>query len=252
MCKKFKQLNLLIALVLIFLVWEAVVYLFKVPRYVLPAPTAIASTTLRYSSYLLENLLDTTVSALVGLIIATITSFALSIAMSYSKTLRDTLFPLLASFNTIPRAALVPLLVIWFGLGWTPRVLTAFLLAFFPMIVPVLTAMTTVEKELVELLAAYGASKMKILVKVSIPKSLPYLMSSLHTGLTSAYVGAVIAEMIASDKGIGYVILSSSSRLDTPLVFACLILLSVTTLVASKIISVVEKRVAKWAYRSEA
>lgn len=251
MYKKFKQLNFLIALALIFLIWEALVQLFKVPRYILPAPTAIVSTILRYGSYLLENLLDTTVSALAGLAIATVTSFTLSIAMSYSRAFRDTLFPLLASFNTIPRAALVPLLVIWFGLGWTPRVLTAFLLAFFPMIVPVLTAMTTVEKELVELLTAYGASKMQILVKVSIPKSLPYLMSSLHTGLTSAYVGAVIAEMIASDKGIGYVILSSSSRLDTSLVFACLILLSVTTLVASKIISVIEKRVAKWAYRSE-
>ncbi|MEM4913843.1 MAG: ABC transporter permease [Desulfurococcaceae archaeon] len=199
----------------------------------------------------MENLLDTTVTALIGLIIATITSFTLSIVMSYSKVLRETLFPLLASFNTIPRAALVPLLVIWFGLGRTPRVLTAFLLAFFPMVVPVLTAMTTVERELVELLTAYGASKTQILVKVSIPRSIPYLMSSLHTGLTSAYVGAVVAEMIASDKGIGYVILSSSSRLDTPLVFACLILLSVTTLVASRIIGVVERRIAKWAYRSE-
>lgn len=251
MFNKFKQLNLLITLAIIFFLWESIVHLLKIPRYVLPAPSTIILTIFRYSSYLLSNLLDTTVTALIGLAIATTTSFILSMIMAYSKAIRDTLFPLLTSFNTIPRAALVPLLVIWFGLGWLPRILTAFLLAFFPMIVPILTAMTTIERELVELLSAYGASKLQILIKIAIPRSLPYLVSSLHTGLTSSFVGTVIAEMIASDKGIGYIILSSSSRLDTPLVFACLILLSVTTLVASKIINIFEKRVVKWAYRSE-
>lgn len=251
MFKKFKQLGLLITLTAIFFVWEAVVSVLRIPSYILPAPSAIVSTILRYNQYLLINLLDTTLVALVGLAIATLVSFVLSVIMAYSKTIRDILFPLLTSFNTIPRAALVPLLVIWFGLGWIPRILTAFLLAFFPMVVPILTAMTTIEKELVELLSAYGASKMQILTKIAIPRSLPYLMSSLHTGLTSSFVGTVIAEMIASDKGIGYVVLSSSSRLDTPLVFACLLLLSMTTLIASKIISVIERRTAKWAYRSE-
>ncbi len=247
--KKAKVVNPLATLLLLGFSWEVAVRMFNVPNYVLPPPSSILMTSVKYSSFLLYNLADTSISALTGLAIAAAFSMALSLPLAYSEVIRESIYPLITGFNAIPRAALVPLLALWFGLGTTPKVLTAFLIAFFPILVPTLTAMITMEKELWEMLQSFGASKGQILIKVAIPRAMPYFLSSLHMGLTSAFVGAVIAEMVASDRGLGYVILSSTSRLDTSLAFACLILLALTTLVISKILSVVERRVVKWAYR---
>lgn len=234
----------------ILVVWEVLTQILEVPKYVLPPPSSIVGTTLQYLSYLSANLLDTLFHALVGLSIAASFSLILSLPLAYSETLRDAVNPLIAGFNAIPRAALVPLLALWFGLGGLPKILTAFLIAFYPILVPTLTAMVTIEKELWEMLASFGATKGQVLVKVAIPRSMPYFLSSLHMGLTSALVGTVIAEMIASDRGLGYVILSSTSRLDTSLAFSCLMLLALTTFILSKTMNVVEKRVVKWAYRA--
>jgi len=204
----------------------------------------------KYFEYLLMNLGNTLVSALAGLAIAAFFSLSLSILLSYSDFVRSTIYPLITGFNAVPRAALVPLLALWFGLGFLPKVLTAFLIAFFPILVPTLTAMITIEKELYELLLSLGATKSQILIKIALPRAMPYFLSSLHIGLTGAFVGTVIAEMIASSNGLGYVILSSTSRLDTPLAFSCLFLLTLTTIAISKILSIVERRVVKWAYRA--
>ncbi|MEM4519724.1 MAG: ABC transporter permease [Sulfolobales archaeon] len=247
--RKVKSVNPLLTLLFLGIVWELLVKALNIPNYVLPSPSVIADTSARYSWYLTLNLLDTLVAALTGLAIAAVFSLALSLPLAYSEVIRESIYPLITGFNAIPRAALVPLLALWFGLGAVPKVLTAFLIAFFPILVPTLTAMITMEKELWEMLRSFGASKGQILAKVAIPRAMPYFLSSLHMGLTSAFVGAVIAEMVASDKGLGYVILSSTSRLDTSLAFACLILLALTTFVISKVLSIVERRVVKWAYR---
>lgn len=234
----------------VLVVWELLVYSLRVPRYVLPSPSSIIETTARYSGYLLSNLLDTLVHALLGLAAASVFSLLASLPLAYSETLREVVSPLIAGFNAIPRAALVPLIALWFGLGGVPKIITAFLIAFYPILIPTLTAMVTIEKELWEMLTSFGASKGQVLAKVAIPRSMPYFLSSLHMGLTSALVGTVIAEMIASDRGLGYVILSSTSRLDTPLAFSCLMLLALTTFVISKVLSLVERRAVRWAYRA--
>ncbi|MCX8184219.1 MAG: ABC transporter permease [Sulfolobales archaeon] len=236
-------------LILALTLWEFSIYILKIPRYILPSPSSIIETSTRYSTYLSENLLNTLAHAITGLALAAVFSLALSLPLAYSETVREAISPLLAGFNAIPRAALVPLLALWFGLGSLPRILTSFLIAFYPILLPTLTAMVTVEKELWEILTSFGASKKQILVKVAIPRSMPYFLSSLHMGLASALVGTVIAEMIASDRGLGYVILSSTSRLDTPLAFSCLMLLALTTFTLSKALGIVEKRTVKWAYR---
>lgn len=242
----------ILAIPAVLAVWELLVHSFKIPRYVLPSPSSVIETTIRYSSYLSANLLDTLVHALMGLAAAAVFSLLASLPLAYSETLREIVSPLIAGFNAIPRAALVPLIALWFGLGGVPKVITAFLIAFYPILLPTLTAMVTIERELWEMLISFGASKGQILTKVAIPRSMPYFLSSLHMGLTSALVGTVIAEMIASDRGLGYVILSSTSRLDTSLAFSCLMLLALTTFVISKTLGVVERRVVKWAYRVSA
>lgn len=239
--------NTLIVLIIVLAIWELSVNLLGIPRFVLPSISSIIETTLRYNKYLLDNLIDTIAHAIAGLVLAAFISFILSIPLAYSETLRNIFNPLIAGFNAIPRAALVPLLVLWFGLGGLPRILTAFLIAFYPILVPTLTAMVTLEAELWELMYSFGARKTQVLVKVAIPRAMPYFLSSLHLGLAGAIVGTVIAEMIASDRGLGYVILSSTSRLDTPLAFACLFILAMTTFILSKTISLLEKRIAGWA-----
>lgn len=249
--KRAKVINPLLTLLLIGVFWEILVRVLNVPNYVSPPPSAILTTLSKYSWYLTYNLIDTLISALTGLTIAALFSLALSLPLAYSEVIRESIYPLITGFNAIPRAALVPLLALWFGLGGTPKILTAFLIAFFPILVPTLTAMITMERELWEMLQSFGASKGQILIKVAIPRAMPYFLSSLHMGLTSAFVGSVIAEMVASDKGLGYVILSSTSRLDTSLAFACLILLALTTFVISKVLSVVERRMVRWAYRAD-
>ncbi len=247
---KVKAVSSILALLAVCAVWELSVRLLNIPRYILPAPSAIALTIARYRDYLLLNLFDTLLTSALGLALAAAFSLTLSIILAYSDSVREAAYPLLSGFNAIPRAALVPLLALWFGLGMVPRVLTAFLIAFFPILVPTLTAMVTIEKELWEMLTAFGATKAQVLTKVAIPRATPYFLSSLHMGLTSAVVGSVIAEMVASDRGIGYVILSSTSRLDTSLAFSCLLLLALTTFAVSKVLGLVERRVARWAYRA--
>ncbi|MCS7111409.1 MAG: ABC transporter permease [Ignisphaera sp.] len=229
--------------------WEFMVKLFNIPRFVLPSPSDIIATITRYPLYLISNLLETLYFATLGLCIAALSSMALSLLLAYSETIRGAIYPVIAGFNAIPRAALVPVLVIWFGLGSIPKILTAFLIAFFPILVPSLTAMITIEKEMWELLVSFGATKRQILVKVAIPRAMPYFLSSLQAGFTGALVGTVIAEMVASDRGLGYIILSSTSRLDTPLAFSCLVLLSIVALILSKILTVLERGVVRWAYR---
>lgn len=244
-----RTLEMLGVLAVALAAWEAFVRFLGVPKFVLPSPTDIFSATLAHRNYLLSNTLDTFYHALVGMAAAAGFSMALSLALAYSERARELVHPIITGFNAIPKAALVPLLALWFGLGSLPRVLTAFLTAFFPILVPTLTAMVTVERELWELLSSFGASRGQVLLKVAVPRSMPYFLSSLHMGLAGAVVGTVVAEMIASDRGLGYVILSSTTRLDTPLAFSCLMLLVVVSLALSKALSIVERRAAGWAYR---
>lgn len=237
--------------VLLFVIglWELVVRLFSIPKFLLPPPSDIIVTIAKHPHYLAMNLFETLYFSMLGLALAAVSSLVLSLLLAYSEVIRGAIYPVIAGFNAIPRAALVPILVIWFGLGSIPKILTAFLIAFFPILVPTLTAMITIERELWELLLSFGASKRQILVKIAIPRSLPYFLSSLQAGFTGALVGTVIAEMVASDRGLGYILLSSTSRLDTPLAFSCLTLLSIAALVLSKIFTVIERGVARWAYR---
>ncbi len=246
---RFRFPSTVIVLLLVIMVWEVIVYMLNIPPYILPSPSRIIITMSKYSQYLLMNLVSTLTSALAGLAIAALFSLLLAMLLSYSDSLRNAIYPLITGFNAVPRAALVPLLALWFGLGIMPKILTALLIAFFPILVPTLTAMVTIERELYELLLSLGATKRQILIKVALPRAMPYFLSSLHMGLTGAFVGTVIAEMIASSNGLGYVILSSTSRLDTPLAFSCLFLLALTTIAISKALSIIERRVAGWAYR---
>ena len=147
---------------------------------------------------------------------------------------------------------MVPILILWFGVGWAPPVLTAFLISFFPIVVNVATGLSTIEPELEDVMKALGASKWDIMVKIGIPRSLPYLFASLKVAITLAYVGSVIAKSNASRYGIGNLITRASADFNVPLVFAALIALAILGVIIYAATVELERRTTGWAHRSGA
>jgi NitT/TauT family transport system permease protein len=153
-------------------------------------------------------------------------------------------------FNAIPKVAVVPILVLWFGIGAVPAILTAFLISFFPIVVNVATGLATIEPELEDVLKALGASKLDIMRKVGIPRALPYFFGSLKIAITLAFVGSVISESIASNHGIGNLMLQAQAQFRVPLIFAGLVALAVEGIAMYAVMAWLEKRMTGWAHRS--
>jgi len=160
-------------------------------------------------------------------------------------------YPLLVGFNSIPKAAFVPILVVWCGIGTTPAIITAFLISFFPIVVNVATGLATLEPELEDVLRALGATRIEILRKVGLPRSMPFFFASLKVAITLAFVGTVVSEISASNAGIGYLMMSASSSLKTPLMFAGVIVISVMAMVMYEVFAWIEKGMTGWAHRGQ-
>ncbi|MEO1591952.1 MAG: ABC transporter permease [Cyanobacteria bacterium J06632_22] len=231
---------------LLFVLWELAVRLFGIEEYLLPAPSAILAEIPQWGSVVLKNAWTTLFTTLCGFGLALVLGVALGFMIGYSKLASLTLYPLLIGFNTIPKVALVPLLSIWFGIGAVPAIITAFLLAVFPIAVNVASGLATVETEMQDVLVALGANRFEIFQKVGLPHTMPYLFASLKVAISQAFIGSVIAETVASNGGIGYVILSASSNFNIPLAFLALLSLGVMGVVLYSIFVVLEKRFVHW------
>lgn len=236
-----------LATIVLLILWEAVVLIFKIPQFNLPAPSSIFIASVDKSQAILENAMQTLITTLIGFAIAVITGVFLGFLIGYSKLAYIVLYPLLVGFNTIPKVALVPLFAIWFGIGTIPAVLTAFLLAFFPIAVNVAVGLDTVEEEMKDVLRSLGATDLEIFQKVGLPHTMPYLFASLKVAASFAFVGSVISETLASNGGVGYLMVSASSNFDVPLGFAGLLILAVMGIVIYGFFAVLEKYVINWA-----
>ena len=175
----------------------------------------------------MDNSVQTLWTTLAGFLIATVFGLLLGIAVGWHKAIYAGLYPVLIGFNSIPKVAVVPVLILWFGIGTIPAILTAFLISFFPIVVNVATGLATTEPELEDVLRALGASKLDVMKKVGIPRSLPYFFGSLKVAITLAFVGSVVSETVGANKGIGYLMLSAQANFQVPLVFAGLLVLAV-------------------------
>jgi NitT/TauT family transport system permease protein len=235
------------AAILLLLIWEGSVHVLKIPQFILPAPTAILGTVDDYGEVVLRHALRTLLATLIGFGAALVAGMGLGFLLGYSRLAYITFYPLLVGFNTIPKVALVPLLVIWFGVGTVPAVITSFLLAFFPIAVNVAVGLDTVEPEMQDVLRALGASRWEMFQKVGLPHSLPYFFASLKIAISSAFIGTVISETVASNGGIGYVIVSASSSLDVPLVFLGLVVLSLMGVLLYSFFASLERYFIHWA-----
>ena len=234
----------------LFVVWEAAVRLFGIPAFLLPPPSAVATAFVDYWGAIYRNSLFTLSTTVICFGLAVGFGLVLGLVIGWSRQIYAGLYPLMIGFNAIPKVAVVPILVLWFGIGFIPAVLTAFLISFFPIVVNVATGLATIEPELEDVLKALGASKLDIMRKVGIPRTLPYFFGSLKIAITLAFVGSVISESIASNRGIGNLMLQAQAQFQVPLIFAGLVALAVEGIVMYWLMAIVESRSTRWAQRS--
>ena len=233
----------------LFAIWEIGVRAFAVPAFVLPAPSVIFEAIWTWRVPILDNAAQTLMTTVIGFGIAIVFGMVTGVLIGSSSLIYNGFYPVLIGFNSIPKVAVVPILVIWFGIGTTPAIITAFLISFFPILVNVATGIATVEPELRDVLRALGAKNRDIILKVGIPRAMPYFFASLKIAITVAFVGSIIAETVASNKGIGHLMLVASSRFEVPLVFAGLLVTAVMGVAMYAVANAVERRMTGWATR---
>jgi NitT/TauT family transport system permease protein len=191
------------------------------------------------------------VGTLISLGIGAALGMATGLAIGYSATVSRLFYPLLGGLQALPMSAFIPIFVVWFGVGSMPKILAGALIAFFPIVVNVVTGLRTIEPDLWEMLRVLGASKAQIFQKVGVPRTLPYFFASLKVAAAGAFIGNVVGEMIAAGKGLGYVLVVATTSLNMPLAFAALTILLLMGMILFSCFDVVERRVAPWAFRNK-
>lgn len=234
------------------LLWWLVIVVFDVKAYILPTPGETLQALYQYRYPLMTNGLSTLTTTVIGFGIAVVFGLALGIIVGSSRLAYCAVYPVIVAFNSVPKAALVPILVVWFGLGFVPAVITAFMLSFFPVVANVALAFSTIEPELTELMRSLGGSRWDMIVKIGIPRSLPYFFASLKIAITLSFVGSVIAEIIGGNTGIGNVMLVASSNFNMPLVFAALVVVGGLGIGMYALFDLWERRFTSWSVRDVA
>lgn len=232
-----------------FVLWEVLCILLNVSDLVLPRPSEIIVTMWDRFPILWPHILQTLKSTLTGFALGVVIGVALGMVVGTSKVAYAVAYPLLVGFSSIPKVAVVPIFVLWFGAGTTPAVLTAMIICVFPIVVNIATGLATTEPELEDVLKTMGASKAEVLWNVGLPRAMPYFFASLKVAITLSFVGAVLSETVASNKGIGFVMMTASSNFQVSLVFAGLILLALMGVALYTLFSLLENRVTGWATR---
>ena len=209
--KQIERWSPLVLLLVLVALWQGVCVLFAIPEFIFPAPTQIAQAMGEFSVPIAEAAWKTFWVTMVGFGISIVVGVLLGFLVGSSRLAYAAVYPLLVAFNAVPKAAIVPILIVWFGIGVGPGILTAFLISFFPITVNMATGLATLEPELEDVLRVLGAKRMDVLMKVGLPRSMPFFYGSLKISITLAFVGTVLAEMTAGDSGIGYHMQSAGS-----------------------------------------
>ena len=234
-----------------FVMWEVICVAFGIKDIVLPRPSQVIHTLVVRFPAIWPHAVQTLYETLVAFGFGIVLGVALGVLVGSSRLAYDVTYPLLIGFSSIPKVAIVPILVLWFGAGTVPAILTAITLSFFPIVVNVATGLATTEPELEDVMKAMKATKLDILFNVGLPRTMPYFFASLKVAVTQAFVGTVIAETVASNRGIGNLMMIASSSFDVPLVFAGLLILAVLGVALYVIFSLIEGRVTGWAHRKD-
>jgi NitT/TauT family transport system permease protein len=234
-----------------FLLWELFCWAGGISDVVLPRPSKVFVTLFLRFPAIWPHAIQTLYTTLVGFGFGIAIGVLIGVLIGSSKLAYDVAYPLLVGFSSIPKVAVVPIFVLWFGAGTVPAVLTAMILCVFPIVVNVATGLATTEPELEDVMRSLRASRLDILTNVGLPRAMPYFFASLKVAVTQAFVGTVIAETVASNRGIGNLMMIASSNFDVPLVFAGLMILAALGVALYVIFSFIEVRVTGWAHRKD-
>ncbi|WP_333707314.1 ABC transporter permease [Ottowia beijingensis] len=238
-----------VLMAIIALLWELVCRVFEVSEFVFPAPSAIWARLVEFHTVIAAHAWRTFWVTMVGFALAIVVGVLLGFIIGSSRLAYTAMYPLMTAFNALPKAAFVPILVVWFGIGVGPAVLTAFLISFFPITVNIATGLATLEPELEDVLRVLGAKRWDVLTKIGLPRSMPYFFASLKVAITLSFVGTTVSEMMAANEGIGYMLVSAGASMQMALAFAGLLVVGVMAMLMYELFSFIEKHTTGWAHR---
>ena len=233
----------------IVVLWQIICSAFNVSEFIFPSPWAIGTQLVEFGGVIAAHAWRTYWVTMAGFGIAIVVGVLLGFVIGSSRLAYAAVYPLMTAFNALPKAAFVPILVVWFGIGVGPAILTAFLISFFPIMVNIATGLATLEPELEDVLRVLGAKRWDVLTKVGLPRSMPYFFGSLKVAITLAFVGTTVSEMTAANEGIGYLLISAGSSMQMGLAFAGLMVVGAMAMVMYELFSVSEKHTTGWAHR---
>ena len=236
-------------LVATLLLWQGLCAALNVSEFIFPSPLRIAQQLIEFKGEIAKHAWRTYWVTMAGFCIAIVVGVLLGFLIGSSRLAYAAIYPLMTGFNALPKAAFVPILVVWFGIGVGPAVLTAFLISYFPITVNIATGLATLEPELEDVLRVLGARRWDVLIKVGLPRSMPYFFGSLKVAITLAFVGTTVSEMTASNEGIGYLLVSAGSSMQMGLAFAGLVVVGAMAMGMYELFSVLERRITGWAHR---
>ncbi|NUZ06924.1 ABC transporter permease [Piscinibacter koreensis] len=236
-------------LVAVLLLWELGCRAFGVSEFIFPSPSRIATQLWEFRGVIGAHAWRTFWVTMVGFGISIVVGTLLGFLIGSSRLAYAAVYPLMTGFNAIPKAAFVPILVVWFGIGIGPAVLTAFLISFFPITVNIATGLATIEPELEDVLRVLGARRWDVLMKIGLPRSMPYFYGSLKVAITLAFVGTTVSEMTAANEGIGYLLISAGSSMQMGLAFAGLVVIGAMAMAMYELFAIIERRTTAWAHR---
>ncbi len=233
----------------IVVLWQIICSAFNVSEFIFPSPWAIGTQLVEFGGVIPAHAWRTYWVTMAGFGIAIVVGVLLGFVIGSSRLAYAAVYPLMTAFNALPKAAFVPILVVWFGIGVGPAILTAFLISFFPIMVNIATGLATLEPELEDVLRVLGAKRWDVLTKVGLPRSMPYFFGSLKVAITLAFVGTTVSEMTAANEGIGYLLISAGSSMQMGLAFAGLMVVGAMAMAMYELFSVIEKHTTGWAHR---
>ena len=250
-------LNFLLRIVLILItlaVWEAFVRGFAIPQFILPAPTAVFMGLYRgiAGGLYVEHIWITLTETLLGFALGTTLAFALGIAVALSRRVEYFLYPFIVMFQSMPKVALAPLIIVWFGLGLTSKVINAALVAFFPLMVNTIVGIRSADEDRINLMKSLAATRSQIFWMLQLPNALPYIFAGLEIAMIFALIGAIVAEFVGAQAGLGMLIQSMNFSMDVAGQFSVLLILSILGLILNSIIVGIRRRVLFWDEREKA
>ena len=236
-------------LVGVLVLWQIICSAFAISEFIFPSPWRIWTQLVEFKALIAGHAWRTYWVTMAGFGLAIVVGVMLGFLVGSSRLAYAALYPLMTAFNALPKAAFVPILVVWFGIGAGPAILTAFLISFFPIMVNIATGLATLEPELEDVLRVLGARRWDVLNKVGLPRSMPYFSGSLKVAITLAFVGTTVSEMTAANEGIGYLLISAGSAMQMGLAFAGLMVVGAMAMAMYELFSYIEKHTTAWAHR---